>query len=89
MSIRRRKGSKPCRCCVGGESMRRRLSRVGVLVGRWLEWVVAVDDGGCELDRTSMNGVDCDDNPTSEDGVRTRDVSGILSSCSLTTSDSW
>ena len=89
MSIRRRKGGVPFWCCVGGELYRLRISRAGGLIGRWLDWVVVVDDGGCEFDRTSTKGVDCDDNPTSEDGVCTRDECGIRSSCVLTTSDNW
>ena len=91
VSIRRRNGGEPYWCRVGGESIRRRLDCAGELIGRWLECVVGVDDryGGCEFDRTSTKGVDCEDSPTSEGGVCTRDVCGSLSSCSLTTSDSW
>ena len=89
MSIRRRNGGESSCCRVGGESIRRRLDRVGESISRWLECVVGVYDkyGGCEFDRTSTKGVDCDDSPTSEIGVFGRDVYGRLSKCSLTASD--
>ena len=68
-------------CRDGGESIRRRLECVlGGVDGM---------DGGCEFARTSTNGVDCDDSPTSDIGVCAREARCRLSIWSFTTSDNW